>query len=163
LYQRRGAHKDTWPSKLDVTVGGHYAHGETLRDVVREVEEEIGRAVALDDLVHLGTRVAVGGSEDGVDDREFQDVYLWRSTAPLDAYRPQPVEVTALERVRLADALGLLSERAERVASRVLLPTGEQRDGWASGADFIPTPDRYFLRAAVAADLAVRGYPHLVI
>ncbi|HEU5318833.1 MAG TPA: NUDIX domain-containing protein [Chloroflexota bacterium] len=163
LYQRRGAHKDTWPSKLDVTVGGHYAHGETLRDVVREVEEEIGRVVGLEDLAHLGTRVAVGGMEDGVNDREIQDIYLWRSAAPLEVYRPQPVEVTALERVALADALALLTGAAERIASRVLLPTGEQRQGWLTGEYFVPTLDRYFLRVAVAADLAARGYPYLVV
>lgn len=163
LFQRRGAHKDTWPSKLDVTVGGHYAHGETLRDVVREAEEEIGRAVALDDLIHLGTRVAVGGMEDGVDDREIQDVFLWRSDAPLASYRPQPVEVTALERVALADALALFDGSVREVASRVLLPTGELRDGRVSRDDFVPTLDRYFYRVAVAADLAARGYDRLVV
>jgi len=30
VLQRRGAQKDTWPLKLDVTVGGHFAAGETL-------------------------------------------------------------------------------------------------------------------------------------
>jgi isopentenyldiphosphate isomerase len=163
LYQRRGAHKDTWPSKLDVTVGGHYAHGETLRDVVREVEEEIGRPVALGDLIHLGTRAAVGGMEDGVNDHEIQDVFLWRSDAPLAAYRPQPVEVTALERMALDDALALFDGERERASSRVLLPTGEQREGWVVAEDFVPTLDRYFYRVAVALDLAAKGYARLVV
>src|SRR5687768_10458935 len=71
LYQRRGAHKDTWPARLDVTVGGHYASGETLAEVVREVEEEIGQAVSADALIRLGTRQVVsdggGGTAAGVD------------------------------------------------------------------------------------------------
>ena len=166
LYQRRGASKDTWPSRLDVTVGGHYASGETLADVVREIEEEIGRAVALEELIRLGTRQSVsdgglGGSS--VQDREIQDIFLWKAALPLEAYRPQPIEVTALERVAVADALALLSGQASRVASRRLLPTGEQTDGWIAEGDLIPSLDRYFYRVAVVADLATRGYPHLIV
>jgi isopentenyldiphosphate isomerase len=163
LFQRRGAHKDTWPSRLDVTVGGHYGHGETLRDVVREVEEEIGRSVSLDALVPLGVRQVVGEREAGIRDREIQDLFLWRSDAPLAAYRPQPVEVTSLERVAVADVLALLTGSAERIAARVLTPDGAQCDGWVTEDDLIPTLDRYYYRVAVAVDLAARGYAHLVV
>jgi len=163
LFQRRGAHKDTWPSRLDVTVGGHYAHGETLQDVVREVEEEIGRSVSLDQLMRLGTRAAVSEPADGTQDHEIQDVFLWRSDAPLAAYRPQPVEVTSLERVAVADLLALLGGETDRIAARVLQPDGTQHDGWVREDDLIPTLDRYFYRVAVAADLAARGYAHLVV
>ena len=166
LYQRRGVHKDTWPSRLDVTVGGHYASGETLADVLREVEEEIGKPVALEQLVRLGTRQSAGDGgfpRGAVKDHEIQDVFLWRSALPLEAYRPQPGEVTALERVGVADALALLSGQAQRVPSRRLLPSGEQSDSWVSDDDLIPTLDRYFYRVAVAADLAAQGYPHLVV
>ena len=166
LYQRRGAHKDTWPSRLDVTVGGHYASGETLTDVLREVEEEIGQAVALEELVRLGTRQVVsdsGQDGNGVKDCEIQDIFLWRSALPFEAYRPQPVEVTALERVEVGDALALLSGRTQRARCRRLLPAGEQSDGWVTEEDLIPSLDRYFYRVAVAADLVVKGYPHLVV
>ncbi|HET7770874.1 MAG TPA: NUDIX domain-containing protein, partial [Chloroflexota bacterium] len=169
LYQRRGAHKDTWPARLDVTVGGHYASGETLVDVLREVEEEIGQPVALEQLVRLGTRQVVSNGGMGgpggqpVKDCEIQDVFLWRSTLPLGAYRPQPVEVTALERVSVADTLALLSGQVRRVPSHRLLPGGEQSDAWISETDLIPTLDRYFYRVAVVADLAAQGYPHLVV
>jgi isopentenyldiphosphate isomerase len=163
LYQRRGAHKDTWPSRLDVTVGGHYASGETLADVLREVEEEIGQAVSLEALIRLGIRQITSDGGQGVKDREIQDVFLWRSALPLDAYRPQPVEVTALEQVTVADALALLSGQASRVASRRLLSSGEQSDSWVTQEDLIPSLDRYFYRVVVAADLAAKGYPHLVV
>ena len=163
LYQRRGAHKDTWPSRLDVTVGGHYASGETLADVVREAEEEIGQAVSPEALIRLGTRQVVSDGGQGVKDREIQDVFLWESALRLEAYRPQPIEVTALERVAVADALALLSGLVARVVSRRLLPGGEQSDGWIAAEEMIPSLDRYFYRVAVAADLAVRGYPLLVV
>lgn len=163
LFQRRGAHKDTWPSKLDVTVGGHYASGETLREVVREAEEEIGVAVSPNELIRLGIRQAVGEGESGVKDHEIQDVFLWRASAPLASYRPQPMEVTALERVAVSDALALFSGQVNRVRSRVLLPAGDQSDRWVTEDDLVPTLDRYFYRVAVVADLAAQGYPHLTI
>jgi isopentenyldiphosphate isomerase len=163
LYQRRGAHKDTWPNRLDVTVGGHYGSGETLENVLREVEEEIGQRVRLDQLSALGVRVCVNERERGTLDRELQDVFLWRSRLPFDAYRPQPVEVTALVRAPLAAMLDLFGGQAERVAVRVLLPGGALREGAITQEDFIPGLDRYFYRVAVIADLALRGYPHLVI
>jgi len=163
LFQRRGASKDTWPSALDVTVGGHYSQGETLAEVLREVEEEIGVSVTRDRLIWLGTRIGVGEREDGVKDREIQDVFLWRSTLPLAAYRPQPVEVTALERVALNELLALFAGRVDCVSSQVLLPGGELRQGAVRAADIIPTLDRYFYRVAAAADLIVRGYPHVLI
>jgi isopentenyldiphosphate isomerase len=71
IFQRRGRHKDTWPLRLDPTVGGHFAHGESLEDALREIEEEIGRAAALSDLRYLGRRVCVNHTP-GVRDHELQ-------------------------------------------------------------------------------------------
>ena len=184
LIQRRGAEKDTWPGKLDVTVGGHFRAGETLADVVREVEEEIGQAVELDQLVSLGRHVYVGEQAPGTLDRELQDVYLWRSPLPLEAYRPRPVEVAALEAVAVADLLALFAGSRERVPCRRVVPhaplrgdfslrgvghiewdKGSERLAWGEITcdDFIPTLDRYYYRVATVADLALRGYPHLVV
>jgi isopentenyldiphosphate isomerase len=163
LFQRRGAHKDTWPSRLDVTVGGHYTCGETLADVLREIEEEIGCAARLDDLIPLGVRISVNEREDGIRDREIQDVFLWRSGRSLSEYRPQPVEVTALVRVALDDALALLSGRTASIPATSLTPDGGLGEAAVSAGELIPSLDRYFYRVAVAADLAVRGYPYLVV
>lgn len=163
LYQRRGLHKDTWPGRLDVTVGGHYGHGETLVDVVREVEEEIGVAVALDQLLPLGRRICVNEHEVGVRDREVQDVFLWRCPLPLESFRPQPVEVEALTMVAVEDALRLFSGRLNRIEAEHLHADGTRDRGEVAAGDFIPNMDQYFFRAAVVADLASRGYPYLVL
>ena len=49
---------------------------------------------------------------DGTRDRELQDVFLWRSALPLDAFRPQPVEVAALAAVAVPDLLRLFAGEA---------------------------------------------------
>ncbi|MCC6315401.1 MAG: NUDIX domain-containing protein, partial [Thermomicrobiales bacterium] len=56
MFQQRGAGKDTWPGRLDATVGGHFGAGETLRDALREVREEIGVEPHFDLLRPLGVR-----------------------------------------------------------------------------------------------------------
>ena len=163
LLQRRGPEKDTWPGRLDATVGGHFRAGETLAEVVREVEEEIGRGVRLDELVPLGRRVGLSAPAPGVLDRELQDVFLWRSPLPLAAYRPQPVEVAALEAAAVADLLRLFSGSVAEIPVQVLAPGAGVVAGAIGREDFIPSLDRYFYRVATIVDLAGRGYPHLVV
>src|SRR5918992_5130264 len=72
LCQRRGLGKDTWPGKLDATVGGHLRAGEDLDEALREVEEEIGVAVGRADLRPLGERLCASEAEPGILDRELQ-------------------------------------------------------------------------------------------
>lgn len=163
LLQRRGAGKDTWPLRLDVSVGGHFAAGEALDDVVREVQEEVGIRVSPESLIPLGRRIAVSEPEAGLHDREIQDVYLWRTAFPLATFHPQPVEVAALAAVAVADLLALFSGRQETAPARTLWPGGTLTAATVRAEEFIPTIDRYFYRAAIVADLALRGYPHLAI
>jgi len=158
LLQRRGAQKDTWPLKLDVTVGGHFAAGETLADVVREAEEEIGLAVTLDELIPLGRRVG-SGSQPGIVDRELQDVFLWRGTGRLEDFHPQPVEVDALLEVPLPDLLRLLAGQADWAQARIVRPGHPPEAQVITKADFIPSPDRYFQRVASLIERLLRGEP----
>ena len=163
ILQRRGYRKDTWPGRLDASVGGHYRAGETLTDVVREVEEEIGQAVRLEDHVPLGHRVAVGELEDGTRDREIQDVYLWRPALPLDAFRPQPVEVAELAAVAVPDLLRLFAGEVPAVPATRLDSDRRATAGVVTAGEFVATVDRYFYRVAALADLFLRGYAHLVV
>lgn len=163
ILQRRGAHKDTAPLMLDVTVGGHYGAGESIVDVVREVDEEIGRAVSLDDLTFLGRRIAVSDAQPGVIEREIQEVYLWQTDLPLEAFRPQPIEVASLDSVAVTDLLALLSGASIQAPTRSLGTDGQITPRTMTADELVPTEDRYFYRAAIVADLASRGYPHLAI
>lgn len=164
LFQRRSAGKDTWPGRLDATVGGHYRAGEGLAEALREVEEEVGVAVAPAGLRRLGTRVSVNEAEPGVVDHELQDVFLLRGDRPLAAYRPHPVELAALVRLPLPPLLAFLAGEAASVAGEAIAP-GAERAAAATFApdDFIPSVDRYFYRVAVAAAAALRGEPHVAV
>lgn len=116
LFQRRAKYKDFEPGKIDVTVGGHLAAGETVRDALREVEEELGLRVALKDLVYLETR-RVERSYALASDREFQEVYLLRCDQELSAYTLNPQEVYALYELPFERAIALYRDGTPQFAA----------------------------------------------
>lgn len=116
LFQRRAKSKDLEPNKIDITVGGHLAAGETVRDALREVEEELGLRVALKELVYVETRRAER-SYAVASDREFQEVYLLRCDQELSAYNLNPQEVYALYELPLERAIALYRDGAPQFAA----------------------------------------------
>lgn len=106
LLQRRSALKDLEPNKVDVSVGGHFAAGEGLAEVVREVEEELGLFVRPADLHFLGTRRVERQYENALD-REFQDMYVLKQNQPLEHYYLNCDEVSVLYEIELDKAIDL--------------------------------------------------------
>ncbi len=152
--QRRAAGKETWPGRLDVTVGGHIGAGEeALEGGLREIEEELGLQVAAGDLISLGTRRAELEIPAGID-REFQEVFLLvRSLSPEDL-RLQEEEVAAVARLRLDDVEALCEGSevpAEEWTDEKTAPVSVRL------ADFVPGEDGYLLWAARAARNVLDG------
>jgi isopentenyldiphosphate isomerase len=164
LFQRRAPDKDTWPGRLDASVGGHYRAGEGLAAVVREADEELGLAVDLDELVPLGVRRVVS-CEPGVIDREIQDVYLLRRDLPLAAYHPDPDEIDGLALLAAGEAARLHAGAIEQAVAEVLprgAVTTEIRT--ITPADLIPGRGDYLAALARAigdmlAGRAPQGLP----
>lgn len=164
LFQRRGLGKDTWPGRLDATVGGHLRAGEGIAEALRETEEEIGVAAPLPALRRLGRRLAVNETEPGVRDRELQDLFLLRDDRSLVAYRPHPAELAALVRFGLSPLLALLAGDAPTITGDAIAPGGtEPTAATFTPDDFIPSIDRYFYRVAIAASAALRGERHVAV
>ena len=164
LSQRRALGKDTWPGKLDATVGGHLRAGEGVDEALREVEEEIGVAVVRGDLRSLGVHLSVNEAEPGVRDRELQSVFLLRDDRPLAGYRPHPVELASLVKLPLPPLLDLLAGDRPSMPAEAIVPGRAVASPVAITAeDFIPTVDRYFYRVAIAADRALRGERHVAV
>jgi isopentenyldiphosphate isomerase len=152
--QRRATVKETWPDRLDVSVGGHLGAGETaLEGGLREIEEELGLQISSGDLVSLGTRRVELRIRTGID-REFQDVFLLvRPLFPEDL-RLQEEEVAAVVRLRLEDVESLCGGSevyAEEWAG------GETTSVSVRLAAFVPGEDGYLLRAARAVRNVLDG------
>jgi hypothetical protein len=52
VYQQRSPNASWCPLKLDVTAGGHYTAGESIKDGLREIREELGKKYDFKKLVH---------------------------------------------------------------------------------------------------------------
>ncbi len=158
VFQRRAFDKDTWPGRLDASVGGHYHAGEGPEDGVRrEVWEELGFEP---DPAHLAlvARRRVESLEPGIVDRELQDIYLLRRDLPLTAYQPDPVELAALALLDARDAARLHAGELQQVEAH-LLPVGAARPHAYSvtAADLIPDRGPYLAVVAHAVTEALAG------
>lgn len=160
IVQKRAADKETFASYLDVSAAGHYAAGETVRDGLRELDEELGLQATFEDLIPLGQRVSAARYQ-GLIDREVADVFFYRCDQPLSAYRYQKEEIAGLLAVPLAEGLALFSGERDAIAvSAVGLGSAEVS---IRVADFIPTPDRYFYKVLILAQRYLQGERHLLI
>ena len=157
VFQQRSAGKDTWPNRFTCTVGGHYAAGEALAQVLREAREEIGQPVGLDELLPLGVWRYDDAGEAGIRDRELQDVFLWPSAVPLEAFQPDPEEVAALAEVAPEPLSRLLSGLVAEIPMR-LRASGATRvvERHLRLLDLVPTP-RYHACIARAARAHATG------
>lgn len=151
--QRRASGKETWPDRLDVTVGGHLGAGEEPLDGLREVEEELGLDVEPDELMILGIRRVELQIPAGLD-REFQDVFLLARNLTPDDLCLQEEEVASVVSLRLADTEALCGGAAVRAEEWT---DGERRSVEINLADFVPGEDGYLPRVAYAARAILAG------
>ncbi len=161
LFQRRSDGKDTWPNRLDVAVGGHFRAGETLEDVVREVNEEIGIQPEFGDLTYVGRRRALN---DGPDwhDRELQDIYALAFPAGFPEFFPNATELAGLVSLRIDDLFRLFDDHSSAVPANIASLDADDKLGpWRRGevqfSDFVPVRDRYWIRGVRAGQALLAG------
>ncbi|MDQ6421337.1 NUDIX domain-containing protein [Paenibacillus sp. LHD-117] len=117
-FQRRQLVKDTNPGCYDITVAGHLTAGESMRDAVREIEEEVGVTAGFEELIPLGqVREDASGMIGGklFVDREVSDVFALVCDLPLSALRLQPEEVLGVYEADLGDMLALFRGELEEL------------------------------------------------
>ncbi len=164
LLQRRRAGASRFAGLLDLTVTGHVRDGEApTGGGVREIEEELGLAVAPERLVALGTRRIVDASG-GVVNREVAHVFVCVDDTPLERFRIADADVEGLVELTAEDLLALLGPAA--AASR----TGRElhRDGRVevvrcTAEDLTPQLDGYWTVLVVMAERHVAGLGPLAI
>jgi isopentenyldiphosphate isomerase len=161
LFQCRSTRKDTWPRRLDIAVGGHYRAGETIHDVVREIDEEVGLTPRLEDLVYVGERRAESLNP-AWQDREIQDVYVLALRSGWPRFAPNADEIESLLRVEAEQLLRLCRGETDTVAARTAAVIADRQiDDWQPTTigldDFVPTADGYLARGTRAALRVLAG------
>lgn len=159
VLQKRKARVD-YPNKIDISAAGHLAAGESPREGVREIEEELGLSVAFEDLIPLGRRVGINKIDDFVD-RQICHVFLYQCNQPLEAYDYKRDEVAGLIKLSIADAMRLhTGEVPSVIAPAIGLQSPEitlTHDG------FIPSIDNYIMKILILAQRFFAGEKELWI
>lgn len=151
LFQRRSSGKDTNPDRFDITAAGHLVAGESPKDAVRELEEELGVAVSFEELIAIGTvREELEGTVRGQPyiDREISDVYACVSDWNLSRLRLQEEEVAGVYEASARELIALMrGEVAELRAQGVALRGGRlaASEAVVAKAAFVPRKDDYYI------------------
>lgn len=145
VFQHRSTRKAHRPGLWGVSVGGHVGLHE---DGTREVAEEIGALVALEDLEFIGVLTIDEPLSPG-HDREKPRVYLWRSDRAIDSFRFVDEEVTDLAAVARGDLARLLA--GDDVTCEIFDGT-RVATGVVSGRDLVALSAEYWARVCDALD-----------
>lgn len=149
LLQHRAARKDVWPLRFDGSAAGHVRFGESLAEAAREVREELGIQVSLDDMISLGRRRQENFHANGIIDREHHAVHALIPGPPDAAYAPDPLEVAGLAWITTDELLGLVEGRRSAATVRYRAVDAAPDafvDRTVTLADLVPYADGYFQR-----------------
>ncbi|GGG23630.1 NUDIX hydrolase [Paenibacillus abyssi] len=161
-FQLRQAGKDTYPDHYDITAAGHLSAGETVREAVREIEEELGLSADFEQLVPLGQYREESASEAGgvpFIDRELSHVFGLVCKVPLVSLKLQAEEVAGVYEAELEDMIALFEGRISEVGAQGVEPAADgqlqlaQRTVTASR--FVPRESSYY--AGIFRSLAQLG------
>ncbi|MDX8362601.1 MULTISPECIES: NUDIX hydrolase [Bacillaceae] len=94
-FQKRSAIKKDYPNLLDITAAGHILANETMSDGVREVHEELGIQVTMEELVSLGIFKYCVIHEQLVD-KEIANVFLFDYKSNMENFKLQKEEVSGI-------------------------------------------------------------------
>lgn len=146
LLQHRAARKDVFPLRFDASSAGHVRFGESMAEAAREVREELGIQVELDDLVTLQRHRQEHHHANGIIDREHHAIHLLTPGPPDEAYAPDANEVAGIAWIDADDLLALIEGRAEQATTRyrsVNAPPGQFVERILTPADLVPYADGY--------------------
>lgn len=156
VLQRRSADKSAFPNQLDLSATGHLSAGESALDGVRELNEELGIEIDLDDLVPLGQRLLADDLGEGTN-REIVNLYFLADDRALEGYRPDASEVSGLVELAATDLLDLLADREPRCSAQEWDPEGGRRSIEVEREDLVVDVSGYWVVVAVMADRFLSG------
>lgn len=162
ILQERAPTKASFAGKLDLSATGHLETGESPIEGLREVREELGIDIAAERLVPLGTRLlADNGGE--ASNRERMHVFLCDDDRPLDRYRPDTDEVSALVEVDAVDLLACFADTSLVVGTTRWVPDTPPQPHSLTVDDLVPAVDGYWIVLLVMTLRHLRGEGPLAI
>lgn len=149
LFQLRHKDKDTYPGLLDISCAGHLQAGEVVDDGVRELQEELGITVSIDELTYCGMIAEENFISTEIMDREFNHVFIHESNNNLEDYAFQKDEISGLYFVNMKEFQRLLNGEIdtiliEGIVMDEVLQTVRPDQRKVQGSDFTPNSYEYY-------------------
>ncbi|WLR53791.1 NUDIX domain-containing protein [Mesobacillus subterraneus] len=146
FFQVRSSTKKDYPKLLDITAAGHILADESPVDGLREVKEELGIELAMEDLHSLGVIKDSLKCPDLIDN-ELCHVYLYDQPQPFDHYRLQREEVSGIMMASLTEFENLWFRQVEQIKVKgFLMSVNDEKESHSmlvSKRDFVPHEDTY--------------------
>ena len=102
LLQQRQLDRESNPGKWDISAAGHIPSGQSaLEAAQRELDEEIGLDIHLEELEYLGRVKHVYQQGSSWINREFQEIYMVKNDKKIESFQFQKEEVNALRWIDL--------------------------------------------------------------
>lgn len=112
--QIRSNTKKDYPNLLDITAAGHLLAEESIGDGVREIKEEVGIDVSVNELVSIGMIEYCVIKENYID-KEMANVFLYQYNQTFNEFKLQKEEVSGIVRVGFNDFYELWLEEKKEV------------------------------------------------
>lgn len=145
--QLRSSDKKDYPNLLDITAAGHILAHETIVDGIREVKEEIGINVSMDELIRVGV-IDYSVVKGDFIDKELAHVFLYLSVFEFNDFTIQLEEVSGIYKIRLEDFEQLWQGDLDRVNATgfEVNKLGERLlvERMVKKADFVPHENIYY-------------------
>jgi hypothetical protein len=156
LFQER-SQASTFAGKLDITAAGHLKAGETAKDGLREVKEEIGKNYKLSDLTYLGRKIFVGIDKKVGNIHTISSVYMLKDNSPLNTFKLQKLELSGLCRIRIDDLINVFTHKDYTFQARCIDNRGNYGVRKLFKDNFIENWDNYQLKIAHLAKDFIKG------
>jgi isopentenyldiphosphate isomerase len=145
-FQVRSAVKKDYPDLLDITAAGHILANESVMDGLREVKEELGIDLAMEDLHSLGM-IKDSLTSPSFVDRELCHVFLYDQHQPFHNFMLQKEEVSGIMVAKLAEFEELWFGEVQEIKVEGFLVSGNNEKKSESmlvtKANFVPHEDAY--------------------
>lgn len=153
FFQVRSSAKKDYPNLLDITAAGHILADESPLDGLREVKEELGITLELEDLHSLGV-IKDSLNSNGFIDNELCHVFLFDQHQSFDHYRLQSEEVSGIMMASLAEFENLWFGNVQGIKVEGFLSSVNNEKKlhsmYVTKNDFVPHEDAYIENVIMA-------------
>ncbi|MEK4907089.1 NUDIX hydrolase [Niallia sp. FSL M8-0099] len=144
-FQLRSKVKNDFPNLLDITAAGHILADETVGEGIREIKEELGMDVSMEDLELIGVIKDCIITENFID-KEFGNVYMYRVNEE-PVYKLQKEEVSGIVRTKFKNFYDFVFEkRTEITVNGFIINTYDEKleiTKSVTKEDFVPHSGSY--------------------